>query len=87
MNNLFGKGRKKWDVIVEGLMVNNKSKFFAMLYQAMMEHPAYIILSDMPQDRKVDILNNMLKFYEEREDFEKCINLFKMQQQLNDNLC
>jgi hypothetical protein len=68
-------------------MVNNKSKFFAALYQAMMEHPAYVILSDMPQERKVDILNNMLSFYEEREDFEKCAKLFKMQQQLNDNLC
>jgi hypothetical protein len=53
----------------------------------MMEHPAYVILSDMPQERKVDILNNMLSFYEEREDFEKCAKLFKMQQQLNDNLC
>ena len=90
MNNYFGKNRdsrNKWDIIIDGLMVNNKSKFFAALYQAMMEHPAYVILSDMPQGRKLEILNNMLNFYEEREDFEKCAKLFKMQQQLNDNLC
>ena len=68
-------------------MVSNKSHFFAALYQAMMEHPAYVILSDMPQERKLDILNNMLKFYEEREDFEKCKKLFEMQQQLNQDLC
>ena len=90
MNNYFGKDRSsrtKWDIIIDGLMVNNKSRFFAALYQAMMEHPTYVILSDMPQERKLEILNNMLNFYEEREDFEKCAKLFKMQQQLNDNLC
>jgi len=91
MNSFFRKNRRsntsKWDIIIEGLMVSNKSHFFAALYQAMMEHPAYVILSDMPQERKLDILNNMLKFYEEREDFEKCKKLFEMQQQLNQDLC
>lgn len=91
MNRFFRKNRRsgtsRWDIIIEGLMVNNKSQFFAALYQAMMEHPAYVILSDMPQERKLDILNNMLSFYEDREDFEKCANLFKMQQQLNNNAC
>lgn len=91
MNSFFRKNRRSlgdhWDIIIEGLMVNNKSRFFSALYQAMMEHPAYVILSDMPQERKLDILNNMLSFYEEREDFEKCAKLLKMQQQLNDNLC
>lgn len=91
MNRFFRKNRRsstsKWDIIIEGLMVSNKAHFFAALYQAMMEHPAYVILSDMPQERKLDILNNMLRFYEDREDFEKCANLFKMQQQLNNDLC
>lgn len=91
MNRFFRKNRRsgtsRWDIIIEGLMVSNKSQFFAALYQAMMEHPAYVILSDMPQERKLDILNNMLSFYEDREDFEKCANLFKMQQQLNNNAC
>lgn len=89
MNNYFGKdrdSRKKWDIIIEGLMVNNKSRFFAVLYQAMMEHPAYVILSDMTQERKLEILNSMLNFYEQREDFEKCTDLFKIQQQLNNNV-
>ena len=89
MNNYFGKdrdSRKKWDIIIDGLMVNNKSRFFAVLYQAMMEHPAYVILSDMTQERKLEILNSMLNFYEQREDFEKCTDLFKIQQQLNNNV-
>ena len=91
MDKFFRKNRKRfnsrWDIIIEGLMVSNKSHFFAALYQAMMEHPAYVILSDMPTDRKNELLSNMLKFYEEREDFEKCAKLYEMQQQLNNNLC
>lgn len=77
----------RWDIIIEGLMVSNKSTFFTALYQAMMEHPAYVILSDMPADRKIELLDNMLKHYEDREDFEKCAKLYEMQQQVNQNLC
>lgn len=92
MDKFFRKNRKrlfdsKWDIIIEGLMVNNRSAFFAALYQAMMEHPTYVILSDMPKERKTEILTNMLSYYEEKEDYEKCAKLLKMQQQVNSNLC
>ncbi len=92
MDKFFRKNRgdrnySRWDIIIEGLMVNNKSSFFAALYQAIMEHPTYVILSDMPIDRKVEILGRMLEHYEEREDFEKCANLLEMQKQVNQNLC
>lgn len=89
MNNYFGRGRNfqnKWHIIMDDLMVNDKSMFFTALYQAIIKHPTYIILSDMPCAHKLDILSNMLNFYEEREDFEKCANLFKIQQQLNNNV-
>jgi hypothetical protein len=81
------RGFDKWDIIIEGLMVNNKAQFFAMLYQAMLEHPSYVILSDMPLERKLEILNRMMLHYEEREDYEKCAQLKEMQQQVNKNLC
>ncbi len=91
MDKFFRKNRRlfnsKWDIIIEGLMVNNRSTFFAALYQAMMEHPSYVILSDMPTDRKLKILSNMLSYYEEKEDYEKCQKLLEMQQQVNQNLC
>ena len=86
----FFKGRKKstsWDVIIEGLMVSNKAMFFAALYNAMMEHPSYVILSDMPCERKISILDNMVAYYELKEDYEKCANLVKIQKQVNNNLC
>ncbi len=91
MDKFFRKNRRKlnasWDIIIEGLMVNNKSTFFTALYQAMMEHPSYVILSDMPVAKKIELLSNMLKYYEDREDFEKCAKLYEMQQQVNQNLC
>jgi hypothetical protein len=91
MDKFFRKNRRRmnsrWDIIIEGLMVSNNSTFFTALYQAMMEHPAYVILSDMPADRKIELLGNMLKHYEDREDFEKCAKLYEMQQQVNQNLC
>jgi hypothetical protein len=52
----------------------------------MIEHPSYVILSDMPQERKLEILNSMMLHYEEREDYEKCAQLKQMQQQVNKNL-
>ena len=74
--------RDRWDIIIEGLMVNNKAQFFPLLYSAMVDHPSYVILSDMPLGRKLEILNSMLKHYEEREDYEKCGQLLSMQQQV-----
>ena len=87
MDKFFRKNRRlfnsKWDTIIEGLMVSNKSHFFAALYQAMMEHPSYVILSDMPSERKILILKRMVSFYEEKEGYEKCKKLYEMQQQVN----
>tara|TARA_B100000900_G_scaffold369853_1_gene347991 strand:- start:804 stop:1088 length:285 start_codon:yes stop_codon:yes gene_type:complete len=94
MNNLESNKRnnrrrlsKRWHVIIEGLMVNNEPLFFQALYQAMIEHPTYVILSDMESERKCDILAQMLKYYEKREDYEKCAKLLEIQKQVNDNLC
>lgn len=80
-----GNGKKKlldFYAIIEGIIANNKPAFFQVLYQAMMEHPSYIILSDMERDRKVEILQQMLSHYENLEDYEKCANLFKLQKSL-----
>lgn len=91
MDKFFRKNNRrdlsKWDIIIQGLMVNNKAQFYVMLYHAMLEHPSYVILSDMPLERKLEILNRMMLHYEEREDYEKCAQLKSMQQQVNNTLC
>ena len=49
----------------------------------MMEHPAYVLLSDMPKERKFEILGDMLNYYEALEAYEKCANLVKMKESIN----
>tara|TARA_B110000285_G_scaffold227987_1_gene290222 strand:+ start:2198 stop:2467 length:270 start_codon:yes stop_codon:yes gene_type:complete len=78
---------RSWDKIISGLMVNNRGVFFTALYHAMMEHPGYVILSDMPFERKQDILKLMVKHYEFYEDYEKCANITAMQKQLIKHIC
>jgi hypothetical protein len=77
------RNRKDFYAAIEGLIVNNKSVFFSVLYNAMMEHPAYVLLSDMPKERKYEILGDMLKYYEEHEAYEKCANLAKMKNSID----
>ena len=77
------RNKKDFYAAIEGLLVNNKSMFFTVLYNAMMEHPAYVLLSDMPKERKFEILEEMLEFYEEHEAYEKCAKLIKMKKSIN----
>ena len=53
----------------------------------MIEHPTYVILSDMETERKYSILNKMMKYYESKEDYEKCAKLLEIQKQVNNNIC
>ncbi len=77
------RNKKDFYAAIEGLFVNNKSVFFSVLYNAMMEHPAYVLLSDMPKERKFEILEDMLNYYENLEAYEKCANLVKMRDSIN----
>jgi len=72
------RNKKDFYAAIEGLLVNNKSVFFSVLYNAMMEHPAYVLLSDMPRERKFEIIEDMITYYEQQEAYEKCSNLVKM---------
>lgn len=76
------RNRKDFYAAIEGLIVNNKSVFFSVLYNAIMEHPAYVVLSDMSKERKCEILEDMLRHYEGLEAYEKCANLVKIKRSL-----
>lgn len=77
------RNNKDFYASIEGLFVNNKSMFFYVLYNAMMEHPAYVLLSDMPKERKFEILEDMLVHYELNESYEKCAELIKMKNNIS----
>lgn len=79
------KNRKRFDkfhAIIDGLSVSDRGQFFNLLYHAMIEHPVYVILSDMPVERKYELLNQMMRYYESHEDYEKCAKLLKIQKEV-----
>lgn len=71
-----------WYSLVNGLMLVNTENFFKAIYDAIQKHPTYVILSDFESDRKMFILEEMLKHYENKEDFEKCKVIFDIKKQV-----
>lgn len=71
-----------WHVLVEGLIAYNKEAFFQTLFSAICKHPSYVILSDLKTSDKNEIIDQMISFYEGREDFEKCIVLMDIKKEI-----
>ena len=72
----------KSELFAKILLLANRDLFYTTLYSAIINHPSYVILSDIPGDRKVEILNEMIEYYESREDYEKCAHLVKVKKQV-----
>lgn len=74
--------RIPWHVLVEGLIAHDKEAFFQTLFSAISKHPSYVILSDMETSRKNKIIDQMIAFYEIKEDFEKCLVLMDIKKEI-----
>ena len=72
-----------WNNLIDGILIKNEYLFINTLYHAISKHPSYVILSDMDMSRKNDIIKALLSYYEKREDYEKCVILFKIQKELD----
>tara|TARA_B110000902_G_C14138618_1_gene524841 strand:+ start:106 stop:357 length:252 start_codon:yes stop_codon:yes gene_type:complete len=72
-----------WNNLIDGILVKNEDLFINTLYQAISKHPSYVILSDMDHKRKNTIISAMLAYYENKEDYEKCVILFEIQKELD----
>lgn len=91
-NSFFDKDKNEesgmWYNIVNNIMLLNSEAFFRAVFDAMQNHPTYVILSDFESDRKIFIMDQMLKHYEEKEDFEKCKVIFEIKKQIEiENRC
>lgn len=91
-NSFFDKDKNEesgmWYNIVNNIMLLNSDAFFRAVFDAMQNHPTYVILSDFESDRKIFIMDQMLKHYEEKEDFEKCKVIFEIKKQIEiENRC
>jgi citrate lyase beta subunit len=91
-NSFFDKDRNEkgdmWYNIVNNIMLLNSEAFFRAVFDAMQNHPTYVILSDFESDRKIYIMDQMLEHYEKKEDFEKCKVIFEIKKQIEiENRC
>lgn len=71
-----------WQLIVGSLLVDNKEALYSVLYKAISNHPSYVVLSDLPIDRKLHIIDEMIVHFELKEDYEKCANLIKLKKEV-----
>jgi hypothetical protein len=81
-NNIPGHHGLPWQLILGSLLIENKEALYAVLYKAISKHPSYVVLSDLPVDRKMNIIEEMLIHFELKEDYEKCANLLKLKKEL-----
>ena len=71
-----------WQLIVGSLLIENKEALYQVLYKAILNHPSYVVLSDLPVGRKLQIIEEMIIHFELKEDYEKCANLLKLKKEL-----
>lgn len=71
MHNLFN--RKMFGNTIGDLI--DRDTFYNAVYEAINQHPSYVILSDLEHDKKIKIIDDMIQFYVEREDYERCSRL------------
>jgi len=74
-----------FSAIINGL--TDKNTTYNIIYEAIMNHPSYIIFSEAKTEHKVAVILKMINHYESREDYEKCAELLIIKKQLLNNIC
>jgi hypothetical protein len=60
--------------------------FYNIVYEAVMSYPSYVVVSSGKEERKLQIIGNMITFFEEKEDYEKCYDLLQIKKEIQ-NRC
>tara|TARA_Y100001937_G_scaffold124072_2_gene188126 strand:- start:341 stop:610 length:270 start_codon:yes stop_codon:yes gene_type:complete len=53
-------------------------EFMKLSYAVIMQSPSYVLKREENIEAKVEGIDNMIKFFEEKEEYEKCTNLQKL---------
>lgn len=70
-------------IIIIGMGEIPTDDLMEAFYDLVISSPSDILNYDETLDNKISKLNNMLKFFEEREQFEKCAKIKEIQSMLN----
>jgi len=60
----------------------NFDEYMKLSYAVMMQSPSAVLKREDAIETKVTAIDEMIKFFEEKEEYEKCTNLQKLKQLL-----
>jgi len=80
MDSLFYSfaGSNSWafSAIINGLI--DKDGSYNIIYDAIIKHPSYVILSDGEASHKIKVIDKIINHYEQKEEYEKCAALLNI---------
>ena len=76
---------KRPNIIIIGLSGLGQDEFMEVFYNLIISSPEDILSYDETPEHKIAKLEGLLKFFEEREQFEKCIKIKEIQELINSN--
>jgi len=57
---------------------------YNIIYEAVLNNPTYVILSEADTDHKIKVISKMIKHFEEKEDYEKCAELLRLKKAIQE---
>lgn len=76
---------KRPKIIIVGLSGLDQDDFMEVFYNLMISSPEDILSYDETPEHKIAKLDGLLRFFEEREQFERCVKIKEMQKLINSN--
>jgi len=80
------KGKGFSDEFIRSLLLTlehtNFDEYMKLSYAVMMQSPNAVLKREDAIETKVTAIDEMIKFFEEKEEYEKCTNLQKLKQLL-----
>jgi hypothetical protein len=60
------------DKFINQLLMSNRETMMNMIYKAIVENKMGALEANVPKEQKLEGLNNLLMWFESREEYEKC---------------
>lgn len=64
------------------LVEASRDTMMNMIYDAVINHTDQAVYNSVPKEEKVEALTNVIKYFEEIEEYEKCFDIKKVIQQI-----
>lgn len=68
--------------MLASLIFTHRDQFYQALFEAISKHPSYVVLSDLESEKKINVLDGMIQYYEAKESYEKCTTLLNIKKEI-----